>query len=363
MAVEELVDDGVRNAFARRPVVDRALIERTWRRANRSLARGLGRIEWAGSLEAYIRGSAELLLDGWTLDFDGPLSPAGGADGSDVGGPRLELLRRIEDGLWSSERAAHTSSRLSPKKRLPVHLNALDQPQLAAAASRHALAAAAKAARQPNPRRPGFAADKWWLGRDEHWGQTCAIRALPFLTEVARCFGAGLFAAALWRRGASARTILIQRPRLRVRAGRLHAADQPAVVWPDGSERWYWNGIAVPEPIAAARDQLTADLVARIDNQEVRRVALERIGWPRFLDTAQAELRAHDDFGKLWDTGIRLDGERTHLVEVVNATAEPDGSYRRYFLRVPPTVRTAREAVAWTFGFNDPEEYAIAVAS
>ncbi len=38
------------------------------------------------------------------------------------------------------------------------------------------------------------------------------------------------------------------------------------------------------------------------------------------------------------------------MVKVVNSTPEPDGSRREYFLRVPPTVRTAREAVAWTFG-------------
>lgn len=32
-------------------------------------------------------------------------------------------------------------------------------------------------------------------------------------------------------------------------------------------------------------------------------------------------------------------------------------------LRVPPTTRTAREAVAWTFGFNDPAEYLLAAES
>lgn len=38
------------------------------------------------------------------------------------------------------------------------------------------------------------------------------------------------------------------------------------------------------------------------------------------------------------------------VVEVVNSTPEPDGSHRTYFLRVPPTMRTATAAVAWTFG-------------
>ncbi|MFD4433505.1 DUF6745 domain-containing protein [Nocardia sp. NPDC058497] len=42
--------------------------------------------------------------------------------------------------------------------------------------------------------------------------------------------------------------------------------------------------------------------------------------------------------------------ENVVIVEVVNSTLEPDGSNRTYWLRVPPTTRTAREGVAWTFG-------------
>ncbi len=40
------------------------------------------------------------------------------------------------------------------------------------------------------------------------------------------------------------------------------------------------------------------------------------------------------------------------MVEVVNSTPEPDGSHRTYWLRVPPSTRTAREGVAWTFGLD-----------
>jgi hypothetical protein len=39
-------------------------------------------------------------------------------------------------------------------------------------------------------------------------------------------------------------------------------------------------------------------------------------------------------------------------VEVVNSTRAPDGSFKRYWLRVPPEMSTAREAVAWTFGLR-----------
>jgi hypothetical protein len=39
-------------------------------------------------------------------------------------------------------------------------------------------------------------------------------------------------------------------------------------------------------------------------------------------------------------------------VEVTDGTPGPDAAFRRYILRVPPDVRTAREGVAWTFGVD-----------
>ena len=64
-----------------------------------------------------------------------------------------------------------------------------------------------------------------------------------------------------------------------------------------------------------------------------------------------------DDFGRLWDGGLDAGGQPIRAVQVVNATPEADGSFRHYFLRVPPDVHTAREAVAWTFGL-EASEYA-----
>jgi hypothetical protein len=43
------------------------------------------------------------------------------------------------------------------------------------------------------------------------------------------------------------------------------------------------------------------------------------------------------------------------MVRVKNSTPEPDGTYKEYFLRVPPTIKTAREAVAWTFEMDENE--------
>jgi hypothetical protein len=45
------------------------------------------------------------------------------------------------------------------------------------------------------------------------------------------------------------------------------------------------------------------------------------------------------------------------MVQVANATPDPEGWNRLHLLRVPPTVRSCAEAVAWTFGM-EASEYA-----
>jgi hypothetical protein len=39
-------------------------------------------------------------------------------------------------------------------------------------------------------------------------------------------------------------------------------------------------------------------------------------------------------------------------VKVKNSTAEPDGTFKDYFIRVPPITKTPQEGIAWTFGLD-----------
>jgi hypothetical protein len=92
-------------------------------------------------------------------------------------------------------------------------------------------------------------------------------------------------------------------------------------------------------------------------NLEMRRILVERYGHARFAIDARANIVDADPrFGVLYRALLPGD-EPLVLVNVKNATAEPDGSFKEYWLRVPPDMRTAREAVAWTFGFAT-EDYA-----
>src|SRR5208337_2906662 len=77
------------------------------------------------------------------------------------------------------------------------------------------------------------------------------------------------------------------------------------------------------------------------DNRAVRSKAVSRC--------VRSETLQEDVFGRLYRIRFH-DYEPLLLVEVMNATPEPDGSVRRHLLRVPPGVETAHEAVAWSFG-------------
>jgi hypothetical protein len=139
---------------------------------------------------------------------------------------------------------------------------------------------------------------------------------------------------------------------------RLHAEQGPALAYVDGTEAWALHGVVVPKHVVTEPERITVADIEAQRNAEVRRVMIERFGVERFVREGRAELVNSDETGRLWRWQQRWAGpgsrawEPVVMVEVVNATAELDGTFRTYFLRVPPNTRTAREAVAWTFGLE-----------
>lgn len=139
--------------------------------------------------------------------------------------------------------------------------------------------------------------------------------------------------------------------------GRLHCVDGPAVAWRDGAGLGFLHGIHVDMRLLTS--PLTLADVLGTHNAEIRRVLIERYdrGEPgRFVREADAEVIAFD-YDRLGNRRrllrIPLAGDEPYVaVEVTNSTPEPDGSNKRYILRVPPTITSCREAVAWTFGMT-----------
>jgi hypothetical protein len=147
--------------------------------------------------------------------------------------------------------------------------------------------------------------------------------------------------------------IVSDRPRElhRDELGRLHRGDGSALAFPGGFELHAWRGTPVPAGFIASLGALTPGQITREENAELRRVMLERYGFGRYLADTKAAPIHRDKAGVLWRIDMPGD-EPVVMVEVVNATPEPDGTCRTYWLRVPPQTLSAREGVAWTFGLS-----------
>jgi hypothetical protein len=142
---------------------------------------------------------------------------------------------------------------------------------------------------------------------------------------------------------------------------RLHH-DTHAALESDIVDLYFWHGVLVPAFVIRRPDLITIANINQEINAEVRRVMIERYrhgeeihGSAAFIRDAGGECLDHDErYGTLWRRRIPgsahiPDDEAIVMIEVVNRTREPDGRFRHHWLRVPPTMQTAREAVAWTF--------------
>jgi hypothetical protein len=160
------------------------------------------------------------------------------------------------------------------------------------------------------------------------------------------------FEAGLWLFYVTHREVLaVLRPAVRIADRQLHCEHGPAVIWPDGRCAYFWRGVRVSEKVVLRPFDLSAREIVSERNAEVRRVMVERYGPDRFIQDAGAQLVHTDETGALYRQDLEGD-EPLCMVRVLDATPLPDGTRRAYWLRVPPTVRTAREAVAWTFGLE-----------
>jgi hypothetical protein len=141
--------------------------------------------------------------------------------------------------------------------------------------------------------------------------------------------------------------IVVRRPRLLVRdaAGRLHSARGKCIEYRNGWGFHAWHGVRVPDRVILAPAALTREDFLREKDVEVRRVIQERMGG-RFVSAFGGQVVDSGPRGTLYEVALpKDDPERVARYVQVRDTA----TARQYFLRVPPTIQTAEEAVAWTF--------------
>ena len=136
---------------------------------------------------------------------------------------------------------------------------------------------------------------------------------------------------------------------------RLHHETGPALEYQDGFSLYCWHGVRVTKEIIEHPEDIKPEQVLKESNQEVRRVMLERYGWDNLLKALMAVEVHHDKYGLLYETSRLkeyLEGE-DNVARFVHV--KDPSTAREYTLRVPPTIATAHDAVAWTFGFEGKE--------
>jgi hypothetical protein len=160
--------------------------------------------------------------------------------------------------------------------------------------------------------------------------------------------------------------------------GALHCATGPALAWQDGYTLHAWHGRRVP---AWVIEKPTVEAIAGEPNIEVRRCAVEVLGWERFTREANLQVvipgtrgwtynraaadteAAVPDPGNpgqhlvLYDVPEHLWGSRIRLLMCTNGSTERDGTRRRYGLTVPAEISDPVEAAAWTYNLTR-DEYA-----
>lgn len=185
--------------------------------------------------------------------------------------------------------------------------------------------------------------------------------------------------------------------------GRRHNERGPSITTKHGTVWHYWRGTLVPkEVIEDPRSKKPADIL-KIENVEVRRSWMEAYGLDDFMLDMKPKVLHHLKEKDLMLVSLKVpNDEDLVMVRVKNSTPEgkwvggtpcqkcvqkgytlhPDSTpddevriqchpclgtgkvgmdfvpelkdgkpyFKHYFLRVPPTMKDAEEAVAWTFG-------------
>ncbi|WP_149259408.1 DUF6745 domain-containing protein [Actinomadura sp. K4S16] len=136
---------------------------------------------------------------------------------------------------------------------------------------------------------------------------------------------------------------------------RLHRPDGPALRYADGWDAYAWHGTKVPAWVV---EDPSVERIEREANVEVRRCAIEHIGWGGYIDRAGLRLVAAAPDPGNPGSELRLYDlrEQTRVLLAVNGSVERDGHRRRYGLAVPGVFTDPVAAAGWTYGLS-AEQY------
>jgi internalin A len=134
----------------------------------------------------------------------------------------------------------------------------------------------------------------------------------------------------------------------------LHAEGEPAIAFADGYSLYFHHGVKLPEKYGKVHPDLwQAQWLLSESNAELRRVLIETIGYDRICQQLQAvELERWQEY-----TLLKIDNADVEPIYLLKMTCPSTGFI--HALRVPPDVRSAKEAIRWVNWDIDPEEFSV----
>ena len=131
----------------------------------------------------------------------------------------------------------------------------------------------------------------------------------------------------------------------------LHNTKGSAVEWEDGYKNYFYHGARIDGWIIETPEKISAEIVLKEENAEVRRCMMEVMGYQKFINQANP---------KILDTDKDSSGMARQLFKIDLKDDEPliivevncPSTNHKYLLRVPPAIKSCSEAVAWTFGME-----------
>lgn len=187
--------------------------------------------------------------------------------------------------------------------------------------------------------------DASWLSFYEYFRDVCHLEVcnkLNGLIELAKHCG--------WANVYDEVAVLQHRP-LSIKLDdekRLHCENGPAILYRDGFSVYAWHGVRIPAEWIENKKALTAKIAMTWENIEQRRAACEILGWAKILEELDATVIDEDndpEIGTLLEVELPDIGRERFLKVQC-------GTKRVFALPVPPTMTTAMEAQAWTYGLE-----------
>jgi hypothetical protein len=129
---------------------------------------------------------------------------------------------------------------------------------------------------------------------------------------------------------------------------RLHNETGPSISYGPEFELYSWHGTTVPKKWIMDKKSLTAKEAITHANIEQRRAACEILGWVNILKELKAKTIDKDpdpQIGELLEVNLPDIGKEKFLKVLC-------GTGREFALPVPPEMKTAIEAQAWTWGMD-----------